>query len=153
MPFKIKFFIFSPHHTKLFHKWGPPPLCVKRACASRAPIVRPCNNVVYLFFPRIASSIHWVLSGEIRERIRKKIILWNYKIQNFHNHSNKLLLFSDEEGYGKYLDLHECYDKFINLKVSISSFLPACLYLCRAGIISGVTFFSNNFTETKLYST
>ncbi|XP_023330503.1 splicing factor 3A subunit 3 [Eurytemora carolleeae] len=24
--------------------------------------------------------------------------------------------FSDEEGYGKYLDLHECYDKFINLK-------------------------------------
>ena len=28
-------------------------------------------------------------------------------------------LFSDEEGYGKYLDLHECYDKFINLKVTI----------------------------------
>jgi hypothetical protein len=24
--------------------------------------------------------------------------------------------FSDEEGYGKYLDLHECYEKFINLK-------------------------------------
>ncbi len=24
--------------------------------------------------------------------------------------------FSDEEGYGKYLDLHECYVKYINLK-------------------------------------
>jgi len=24
--------------------------------------------------------------------------------------------FSDEEGYGKFLDLHECYDKYINLK-------------------------------------
>ncbi|CAI9729227.1 splicing factor 3A subunit 3-like [Octopus vulgaris] len=24
--------------------------------------------------------------------------------------------FTDEEGYGKYLDMHECYEKFINLK-------------------------------------
>jgi splicing factor 3A subunit 3 len=24
--------------------------------------------------------------------------------------------FSDEEGYGKFLDLHECYVKYINLK-------------------------------------
>lgn len=24
--------------------------------------------------------------------------------------------FSDEEGYGKYLDLHECYEKYINMK-------------------------------------
>jgi|688.fasta_scaffold105379_1 hypothetical protein len=23
---------------------------------------------------------------------------------------------SDEEGYGKFLDLHECYDKYINIK-------------------------------------
>lgn len=27
-----------------------------------------------------------------------------------------LVDFSDEEGYGKYLDLHECYEKYINLK-------------------------------------
>jgi splicing factor 3A subunit 3 len=27
-----------------------------------------------------------------------------------------LVEFSDEEGYGKYLDLHELYEKFINLK-------------------------------------
>ena len=27
------------------------------------------------------------------------------------------IIFSDEEGYGKYLDLHECYDKYINIKV------------------------------------
>lgn len=27
-----------------------------------------------------------------------------------------LVDFTDEEGYGKYLDLHECYEKYINLK-------------------------------------
>ena len=32
--------------------------------------------------------------------------------------------FTDEEGYGKYLDLHECYDIFINLKgMDVSEFL------------------------------
>jgi len=27
-----------------------------------------------------------------------------------------LVDFTDEEGYGKYLDLHKCYESFINLK-------------------------------------
>lgn len=30
--------------------------------------------------------------------------------------SANLVDFTDEEGYGKYLDLHECYEKYINLK-------------------------------------
>ena len=30
--------------------------------------------------------------------------------------SQTLVEFTDEEGYGKYLDLHECYDKYVNLK-------------------------------------
>ena len=30
--------------------------------------------------------------------------------------TNNMVEFSDEQGYGKFLDLHECYDKFINLK-------------------------------------
>ncbi|CAH0559277.1 unnamed protein product [Brassicogethes aeneus] len=29
---------------------------------------------------------------------------------------SNLVEFTDEEGYGKFLDLHECYEKFINLK-------------------------------------
>lgn len=29
---------------------------------------------------------------------------------------NSLVEFTDEEGMGKFLDLHECYDKFINIK-------------------------------------
>ncbi|KAB0802975.1 hypothetical protein PPYR_05161 [Photinus pyralis] len=29
---------------------------------------------------------------------------------------SNLVDFSDEEGYGKFLDLHECYEKYINLK-------------------------------------
>ena len=31
--------------------------------------------------------------------------------------ANNMVEFSDEEGYGKFLDLHECYTLFINLKV------------------------------------
>ncbi|UYV64273.1 SF3A3 [Cordylochernes scorpioides] len=30
--------------------------------------------------------------------------------------SQNLVEFTDEEGYGKFLDLHECYDKYLNLK-------------------------------------
>ncbi|XP_065214834.1 splicing factor 3A subunit 3 [Planococcus citri] len=29
---------------------------------------------------------------------------------------SNMVEFTDEEGYGKYLDLHECYEKYINLK-------------------------------------
>ena len=37
------------------------------------------------------------------------------------NHSVLILFealveFSDEEGYGRYLDLHECFEKYVNLK-------------------------------------
>jgi len=31
-------------------------------------------------------------------------------------HVSDMVDFSDEEGYGKYLDLHECHTQFINLK-------------------------------------
>ena len=27
-----------------------------------------------------------------------------------------MVTFTDEEGYGKYLDLHECHEKYNNLK-------------------------------------
>lgn len=40
-------------------------------------------------------------------------------IQNRENLTEEMLNlvdFTDEEGYGKYLDLHECYEKYINLK-------------------------------------
>lgn len=32
--------------------------------------------------------------------------------------------FTDEEGYGKFLDLHECYEKFLNIRgVEVSMIL------------------------------
>lgn len=35
--------------------------------------------------------------------------------------------FTDEEGYGRYLDMHECYEKFINLKgVDVSTSVHIC---------------------------
>lgn len=31
--------------------------------------------------------------------------------------------FTDEEGYGKFLDLHECYEKYLNLRgIEVSFF-------------------------------
>ncbi len=37
---------------------------------------------------------------------------------NSHNNdeATAMVEFTDEEGYGRYLDLHECYEKYINLK-------------------------------------
>ncbi|XP_072178718.1 splicing factor 3A subunit 3-like [Diadema setosum] len=36
--------------------------------------------------------------------------------ENPTDEAQSLVHFKDEEGYGKYLDMHECYDKYINLK-------------------------------------
>lgn len=36
--------------------------------------------------------------------------------ENPSEEAQNIVEFTDEEGYGKYLDLHECYEKFINLK-------------------------------------
>lgn len=38
-----------------------------------------------------------------------------------------LIEFSDEEGYGKYLDLHECYEKYINLKGIEVGLIEICI--------------------------
>lgn len=32
--------------------------------------------------------------------------------------------FTDEEGYGKYLDLHECYNKYLNIKGRWQVYVP-----------------------------
>jgi len=36
--------------------------------------------------------------------------------ENPNDEANNMVEFSDEEGYGKFIDLYECYDKFVNLK-------------------------------------
>lgn len=38
------------------------------------------------------------------------------KLRENPSEEQNVVNFSDEEGYGKYLDLHECYDKYINIK-------------------------------------
>uniref|UniRef100_A0A674D882 Splicing factor 3a, subunit 3 n=1 Tax=Salmo trutta TaxID=8032 RepID=A0A674D882_SALTR len=42
--------------------------------------------------------------------------------------TQNMVEFSDEEAYGRYLDLHDCYRKFINLKGAEVRFL-LCMYL------------------------
>ncbi len=41
--------------------------------------------------------------------------------------STDLVEFTDEEGYGRYLDLHDCYLKYINLKGAEVMSLKTCL--------------------------
>lgn len=43
-----------------------------------------------------------------------EVLIWCLPVFSFHN--LVLVDFTDEEGYGKYLDLHKCYERFINLK-------------------------------------
>ena len=38
--------------------------------------------------------------------------------------------FTDEEGYGKYLDLHQCYDCYINLKLLEVGWIRMCVSMC-----------------------
>lgn len=50
--------------------------------------------------------------------------------------------FTDEEGYGKYLDLHECYNKYLNIKGNVyvldaTQQLPYHIY-CDAFCVSEV---------------
>ena len=47
-----------------------------------------------------------------------KIFLISFKIylDEFFNHFIDLINFTDEEGYGKFLDLNECYIKYVNIK-------------------------------------
>ena len=47
-----------------------------------------------------------------------------------------LVDFTDEEGYGKYLDLHEVYDHYLNLKqieVTVTSAQCQSPYACMVG--------------------
>ena len=39
--------------------------------------------------------------------------------------------FTDEEGYGRYLDMHECYEKYINLKGVDVSVHPKTAHFVR----------------------
>lgn len=50
--------------------------------------------------------------------------------------STDLVEFSDEEGYGRYLDLHDCYLKYINLKgAEVTILLKSVSFMLHLNII------------------
>lgn len=55
-----------------------------------------------------------------------------------------LVEFTDEEGYGRYLDLHDCYLKYINLKSSeVSGCISVGTQLCYTSVLKAEgSFFS-----------
>ena len=60
------------------------------------------------FYRRIPNEISIPMSVEFEEMAKLR--------ENPTDEASNLVDFTDEEGYGKYLDLHECYEKYVNLK-------------------------------------
>lgn len=60
------------------------------------------------FYRRIPNEISVPMSVEFEELAKLR--------ENPTEETSNLVEFTDEEGYGKYLDLHECYERYINLK-------------------------------------
>jgi len=60
------------------------------------------------FYKKHPNEISVPMSMEFDELAKQR--------ENGADEINNLVDFTDEEGYGKYLDLHECYAKYINLK-------------------------------------
>ncbi|XP_058806048.1 splicing factor 3A subunit 3 [Phymastichus coffea] len=60
------------------------------------------------FYRRHPNEVSVPMSVEFEELARMR--------ENPTEENANLVDFTDEEGYGKYLDLHECYEKYINLK-------------------------------------
>ncbi|XP_068977944.1 splicing factor 3A subunit 3 [Bombus flavifrons] len=60
------------------------------------------------FYRRHPNEISIPMSVEFEELAKMR--------ENPTEELSNLVGFTDEEGYGKYLDLHECYEKYINLK-------------------------------------
>ena len=60
------------------------------------------------FYRRIPNEISVPMSVEFEELAKLR--------ENQTEETSNVVEYTDEEGYGKYLDLHECYEKYINLK-------------------------------------
>lgn len=60
------------------------------------------------FYRRHPNEISIPMSVEFEELAKLR--------ENPTDETANMVEFTDEEGYGKYLDLHECYEKYINLK-------------------------------------
>lgn len=60
------------------------------------------------FYRRLPNEISIPMSVEFEELAKLR--------DNPSDEQANMVEFTDEEGYGKYLDLHECYEKYVNLK-------------------------------------
>ncbi|KAK7503215.1 hypothetical protein BaRGS_00005480 [Batillaria attramentaria] len=65
-------------------------------------------NAIDKFYAQHPNEISIPMSVEFDELAKQR--------ENPGDETQNLVEFSDEEGYGKYLDLHECYVRFLNLK-------------------------------------
>ncbi|XP_065188401.1 splicing factor 3A subunit 3-like [Sycon ciliatum] len=71
-------------------------------------------NELAEFYTRLRHIRDWhrKFPNEVQEPMQYEFL----KMKESGEDDSAPVVFTDEEGYGKYLDLHECYRKFINLK-------------------------------------
>ncbi|XP_028411958.1 splicing factor 3A subunit 3-like [Dendronephthya gigantea] len=65
---------------------------------------------------RLIKDYHRKYPNEVAEPMQMEFVKMKENRENPSEDMQNLVDFSDEEGYGKYLDLHEAYDKYINIK-------------------------------------
>lgn len=70
------------------------------------------------FYARFRSlkEYHRKFPNEVAEPMQMEFIKLKEARDNPADEMQNVVEFTDEEGYGKYLDLHELYDKFLNLR-------------------------------------
>ncbi|EDO29934.1 predicted protein [Nematostella vectensis] len=70
------------------------------------------------FYSRLRSlkEYHRKYPNEVTEPMQMEFLRMKENRENNIEDNLPLVEFTDEEGYGKYLDLHEVYDKYLNLK-------------------------------------
>ena len=70
------------------------------------------------FYTRLRHIRDWhrKFPNEVQEPMQYEFIKLQEARENPGDDDTAPVFFTDEEGYGKYLDLHECFQKFVNLK-------------------------------------
>ncbi|RMX46004.1 hypothetical protein pdam_00002086 [Pocillopora damicornis] len=70
------------------------------------------------FYARLRSlkEYHRKFPNEVAEPMQMEFLKLKEARDNPTDEMQNVVEFTDEEGYGKYLDLHELYDKFLNLR-------------------------------------
>jgi splicing factor 3A subunit 3 len=80
---------------------------------------------------RNLKDYHRSASSNVEEPLQMEFLKLDEARNTASEESHNLVDFTDEEGYGKYLDLHSVYSEYLNLKqFEVSRNMPIGTYMC-----------------------